>query len=85
MTSSKRSDLPCPHVITDAMPLTEQVDGKFYDSKAAFRAKGRELGLTEIGNEKRAPKTYSPLKRDSRDIVQKAVAEYRAGRRPKEG
>jgi hypothetical protein len=79
-----RSPLAAPYVITDTMPLTEQVDGKFYDSKAAFRAKGRALGLTEIGTEKRPPKTYSPLKRDSQDIIQKAAAEYRAGRRARD-
>ena len=34
------------------MPPTEQVDGRFYTSKAAFRATGRALGLTEVGNER---------------------------------
>ena len=41
-----------PYVIRDEMPPTEQVDGVFYTSKAKFRAKGRELGLIEVGNEK---------------------------------
>jgi hypothetical protein len=50
-----RSDLPLPYVISDAMPPTEQVDGKFYESKRAFRAVGRALGLTEVGNEKPKP------------------------------
>jgi hypothetical protein len=51
-----RSDLPLPYVISDAMPPTEQVDGKFYESKRAFRAVGRALGLTEVGNERPKPK-----------------------------
>jgi hypothetical protein len=52
----KRSDLPLPYVISDSMPPTEQVDGKFYTSKRAFRAVGRALGLTEVGNEKPKPR-----------------------------
>ena len=46
-----RSDLPMPSVISDIMEPTEQVDGKFYSSKRAFRAVGRALGLTEVGTE----------------------------------
>ena len=41
-----------PYVISDEMPPTEQVDGVYYTSKARFRAKGRELGLVEVGNER---------------------------------
>ena len=51
-----RSDLPLPFVISDEMPPVEQVDGRFYTSKAAFRAVGRAHGLTEVGNEKIKPK-----------------------------
>ena len=36
-----RSDLPLPYVISDTMPPTEQVDGRFYTSKSQFRAVGR--------------------------------------------
>jgi hypothetical protein len=45
------STLPRPYVISDIMEPTEQVDGKFYTSKRQFRAVGRALGLTEVGNE----------------------------------
>ncbi len=48
----KRSDLPCPQIISDIMPPVEQVDGRFYDSKSAFRAVGRATGLVEVGTEK---------------------------------
>jgi hypothetical protein len=80
----KRSHLAAPMVIGDEMPPCEQVDGKFYTSKAAFRAKGRELGLTEVGNEnlKRPPKTYTKLKRSPREALERAKAQYSAGRRP---
>lgn len=55
-TPPARSALPRPYVISDTMEPTEQVDGRFYTSKAAFRATGRALGLTEVGNEKPRPK-----------------------------
>jgi len=54
-----RSDLPLPHIISDQMEPTEQVDGRFYTSKRAFRAVGRELGLTEVGTERFKPKSRS--------------------------
>jgi hypothetical protein len=80
--SSKRSSFPAPSVITDTMPATEQVDGKFYESKAAFRAVGRSLGLTEVGNSKRPPKAYTPPRQKGRrDAIGKAMAQYKAGRR----
>lgn len=63
----QRSDLPLPYVISDTMEPTEQVDGRFYTSKRAFRAVGRALGLTEVGNEK-----FKPKQRASADPKQKA-------------
>jgi hypothetical protein len=60
-----RSDLPLPYVISDIMEPTEQVDGRFYTSKRAFRAVGKSLGLTEVGNEKPEPK---PRASDSREV-----------------
>jgi hypothetical protein len=83
----RRADLFAPHVVTDTIPPTEQVDGKFYESKRAFRAVGRRLGLTEVGDQNlnRKPKTYTPPKTAFRDAFEKAKAEYAAGRRPKRG
>jgi len=81
-----RSALPCPYLITDEMPPTEQVDGRFYTSKSSFRAVGRALGLTEVGNEKPKPKTRATaaprVKQQRRDALQRAFARYRAGERP---
>ena len=65
-----RSSHPVPYVISDAMDPVEQVDGKFYTSKRQFRAVGRALGLTEVGNEKVKPKT--------RGSVEKAEKKARA-------
>ena len=82
-----RSALPLPYVISDAMPPTEQVDGKFYESKAAFRAVGRALGLTEVGNEKPKPKQRATSAREvqaaRRQALKKAIARYKAGERPR--
>lgn len=81
-----RSDLPAPHVISDEMPPTEQVDGAFYTSKRKFRAVGRQLGLTEVGSEKFKPKRRASEDRNviegrKRDL-QVAVEQHRAGHRP---
>jgi hypothetical protein len=74
-----RSDLPLPHVISDAMPPTEQVDGRFYESKRAFRAVGRALGLTEVGNEKPKPrKRIVSTKQERRTSIRKAIERYKA-------
>ena len=82
-----RSELPLPYVISDIMPETEQVDGKFYTSKRQFRAVGRALGLTEVGNEKFKPKERATNQREikakRREVIRKATAEYAAGRRAK--
>jgi hypothetical protein len=81
----KRGDLPLPHVISDQMPPTEQVDGNFYESKRAFRAVGRALGLTEVGTEKLKPKTRASNDRAVKDARRKsiktAIEKYRAGHR----
>jgi hypothetical protein len=84
-----RSRLPRPQVISDIMDPTEQVDGKFYTSKSAFRAVGRALGLTEVGNEKPKPRTRAtatPAVREARRTsIKKAIERYRAGDRPRGG
>ena len=75
-----RSSLPRPFVISDSMPETEQVDGKFYTSKRAFRAVGRALGLTEVGNEKPKPKQRaSSAAKDARlRSIKTAIEKVRA-------
>ena len=82
-----RSTLPRPYVISDIMPPTEQVDGRFYTSKRAFRAVGKALGLTEVGNEKFKPKVRGSIAEAGkrRDTIGRTIAEYKAGRRPKRG
>ena len=80
-----RSSLPCPSVISDAMPPTEQVDGRFYESKSAFRAVGRSLGLIEIGNEKPKPLVRSTdqraVKEARRKALRTATEKFKAGHR----
>jgi hypothetical protein len=85
---AKRSELPFPHVISDTMDAVEQVDGKFYTSKRAFRAVGRALGLTEVGNEKFKPFVRSTAKRETKAqrmaALKVAVEKYKAGQRPRQ-
>jgi len=78
-----RSDLPLPYVISDVMPAIEHVDGRFYESKAAYRAVTRAHGLTEVGNEKLQPKTRAsadPSFRSKRKrVIKDAIEKTRAG------
>ena len=80
-----RSALPGPNIISDIMDPTEQVDGRFYTSKAAFRAVGRSLGLIEVGTEKFKPKKRATDSREEKDrrrqSLKKALEKYRAGHR----
>src|SRR4051812_18351605 len=77
-----RSDLPLPSVISDIMPPTEQVDGKLYTSKSAFRAVGRALGLTEVGTEKFRPRPRNVDHKEHavarRNSIRKAVEKFKA-------
>jgi hypothetical protein len=87
LPKAARSDLPLPYVISDIMDPVEQVDGRFYTSKRAFRAVGKANGLIEVGTSKLEPKrraTDSPEhKRKIRDTLGKVVSEYKQGRRPR--
>lgn len=78
-----RSALPLPYVISDAMPSIEQVDGRFYESKSAFRAVGKAHGLTEVGNEKPKPKIRSSMdpafRRKRQSDIKTAIEKVRAG------
>ena len=65
--------VPLPYVISDTMDPVEQVDGKFYTSKSAFRAVGRANGLVEVGNEKMKPKTRTSTTREAKDARRKAI------------
>jgi hypothetical protein len=81
----QRSNLSAPMLISDEMPAVEQVDGRFYTSKAAFRAVGRAHGLTEVGNEKVAPKRRASddvtARERRREALKVAKEKYRAGYR----
>jgi hypothetical protein len=76
-----RSDLPCPQIISDIMPPTEQVDGRFYESKSAFRAVGRSLGLIEVGNEKPKPRPRNIGSKTAKEAriasIRKAIAKVK--------
>jgi len=81
-TAPARSTLPMPYVISDVMEPTEQVDGKFYTSKRQFRAVGRALGLTEVGNEKPRLKTRSAPARERiarQRVIKDAIEKVKSG------
>ena len=82
----KRGELPLPYVISDMMEPTEQVDGKFYTSKAEFRRVGRSHGLTEVGNEQFKPKPRATDLKETkirrRQSLKNAIEKYKSGQRP---
>jgi hypothetical protein len=67
------------------MEATEQVDGKFYTSKSAFRAVGKSLGLVEIGTEKFRPRQRASARATEKEKRQKslklALDKYKSGYR----
>ena len=75
--------LCAPSVVRDSMPLTEHVDGKFYDSKRGFRKITREKGYIEVGDD---PNRKKPLERKpDKEGIFKALkqAKEMAGDAPK--
>ena len=69
-----------PYVLRDEMPPTEQVDGVHYTSKAKFRAKGRELGLIEVGDQQFPPRQRPSASRAAEEkriqSIKKALAQW---------
>jgi hypothetical protein len=79
----KRSDLPCPLVISDIMePVQSQVSGKIYDTKSGLRAEYRATGHIEKGNDKRPPwKMPRTSRAQVKETVKKAIARVDRGER----
>lgn len=81
----KRSDLPFPMVVSDAMPPVQSyADGLMYDSKAAIRASYRRHGVTEVGNDPARFKPRVKAKIDRKQIkatVERAKARVERGER----
>lgn len=67
-----------PMIVTDEMPWTQHpCNGKFYNSKSAFRAVTKANGMVEIGNDKIERKRDLNKEREERrteikDAVEKA-------------
>ncbi len=71
----KRSRLATPHVVSDTMPATQHVNGKFYESKSVFRAITKAEGCIEVGNDPARLRPKAPPKPDSRanrEAIQRA-------------
>ena len=79
----RSENMPLPFVISDTMEPVEQVDGRFYTSKRAFRASGKAHGLIEVGNEKPKPRAKLSQTRAAaegrRSSIKKAIEQVRAG------
>lgn len=77
-TPVARGDFPTPRVIGDSMDPTEHIDGKFYDSKSAFRAVTKAAGCVEVGNDPARHKLIERPKIDHaarKQAVQKALTQ----------
>ena len=80
-----RSDIPGPMIITDTMdPVQSQLDGKFYDSKAALRSTYKAAGVIEVGNDSSVlePKPFkrpTPKREDIKASVNKAFSKAGLG------
>ena len=76
-------------LISDETPPLEHVDGRFYTSKAAYRAVTRAHGLTEVGNERLRPKRRASMdtnaRQQRREALKVAKEKYRAGYRSRSG
>jgi hypothetical protein len=74
-----------PHVISDTMPDTRHMaSGRYFSSKAAFRAETKAYGCREVGTDQsvlrpRKPVPLDPGKR--RDDIRKTIYDLRNGNR----
>lgn len=75
----KRSDLPCPRVMSDVMDAVQsQVDGRMYDSKSAIRAHYKQAGVIEVGNDPARLRSTAKVAKASRKEIKETVAKARA-------
>lgn len=77
-------DSKAPNVISDTMPMLRHMGtGRYFDSKAAFRAETRAAGLVEVGNDPSLtrPRKPVPLSRERRrEDIKRTIYELRNGR-----
>jgi hypothetical protein len=73
-----------PSVISDTMEsLRHMASGRYFSSKAAFRAETKAYGCTEVGNDQSVlrPRKPIPLSRERRrDDIRRTLYELRNGR-----
>lgn len=82
----KRSPLPIPFVVSDAMdPVQHPCTGEYFTSKRKFREVTKVNGCIEVGNDParlRTPPKPKPDRKAIRKSVEKAFAQYESGVRP---
>lgn len=75
----RMGNYPCPHISSDRMPLTEHVNGKYYDSKSEYRAVTKAEGYIEVGNDPARFKAGQKATTDTRktdEAIHRAIAQY---------
>lgn len=73
-----RGNYPCPAIASDRMEPLQHVDGKMYDSKAAFRSVTKAQGYVEVGNDParfRKREKPRPDRAAIKEAVGKAIAQ----------
>jgi hypothetical protein len=81
------SKLPRPYIVSDNLGggIKHLATGQVLDSKSAHRKLNKELGLVELGNEKKAhlsqPAPTKLDKRERKNAIRKAIKELKEGRR----
>jgi hypothetical protein len=82
-----RSSLPAPFIASDSlgMEVKHLATGRMSDSKSEHRRLNKQLGLVELGNEKKAhlsqPAPTKLDKRERKNAIRKAIKELKEGRR----
>ncbi len=51
LTSFAKSDFPCPRVVSGAVEIQSQADGRTYTCRKAYRNSLKQQGMMELGNE----------------------------------
>lgn len=76
----KRSDLPCPMILSDIEPYQSMIDGSMITSRSHHRDHLRQHGCEEVGNEKMSfEKPAAPkgeIAREIKDTIEQLKSGY---------
>lgn len=81
LAGSRHTPSSAPSVIRDEMDATRHMGtGKFFTSKAKFRAETKAIGAVEVGNDTSLTKPRKPVVMDRgqrRDAIRQAIYQLR--------